>query len=142
MRTCRLPALVTVTGKLESVQSKLQDKCSLLNQLALILHSAQEAEMLHEHAFGFKCDKSLVCPQNPAILDASTDREVIRSTLERLQGKMDELQKRAFAFKNHQKNLKVGLLQSLIFCFSFCLIYLTQSLIAKIYIAPLQCCSS
>lgn len=79
----------------------------MLNQLALILHSVQEAEMLHEHAFGFKCDKSLVFPQNPAILDASTDRDVFHSTLEQLHGKMDELQKRAFAFKTHQKkNLK------------------------------------
>ncbi len=45
--------------------------------------------------------------QNPVILDVTADQDSLRTMLQQMQEKMDELQKRAFLFRSYQKNFKV-----------------------------------
>ncbi len=45
--------------------------------------------------------------QNPIILDINADHDAIRQTLDRMQERMDEFQKKAFLYKSYQKNFKV-----------------------------------
>ena len=45
--------------------------------------------------------------QNPMILDANADQVAVRRTLQKMQDRMEDFQKRAFLYKSYQKNFKV-----------------------------------
>lgn len=45
--------------------------------------------------------------QNPMILDANAEKSKVKKELDKLQTRMQDLQKRAFTYKSYQKNFKV-----------------------------------
>ena len=55
--------------------------------------------------------------QNPTILDPNAEKPKVIGLLERLETRMDELQNRAFQYKNYQKNFKVCVFVSFFFFF-------------------------
>ena len=45
--------------------------------------------------------------QNPMILDAASDKAMVRKTLDKMHDQMKSLQDKAFTYKSYQKNFKV-----------------------------------